>query len=70
VAAGVEALLVVDVVLDELAALAIAAPPPAIAAVTAKAVTTARMRWFMGFTSFGGVREHHRTMRAVSASFV
>jgi hypothetical protein len=41
------ALLEVELVLDPLAALAIAAPPPATAAVTVPTVTIARSRWLM-----------------------
>jgi hypothetical protein len=42
-----------DVVLDEVAAFAIAAPPPTSAPVTASVVRVDLIRWLMWFTSFG-----------------
>jgi hypothetical protein len=43
----------VECAVVEVAALAIAAPPPATAAVTTRVVRRGFIRWLIGFTSFG-----------------
>jgi len=61
---GAGALVLVDVEVDDVAALAIAAPPPARAAVRARVVRMGLIRWRIWFTSFGWPADNDRRPRS------